>query len=107
VSANVPTALFEPVVTWRVVLPDAVTVLGVKLALAPLGRPDAENETAPTNPPTAETETAYDVLLPFLTVRELGLTASAKSGGGGGASTIRVTITERVRAPLDPAMRSG
>jgi hypothetical protein len=48
VSVNVPLAL--PAVTVIVVVPDPVTEVGLKLALAPPGNPAQLNVTTPVNP---------------------------------------------------------
>ncbi len=56
VMVNVPVGVkVASVVTVRVEEPDAVTDAGLKLAVAPAGRPLALNVTVPLNPPTAAT----------------------------------------------------
>ena len=55
VNGNVPLVLL--VVTVIVVEPDAVTVGGLKLALAPLGKPLTLKLTVPLNPPEGVTVT--------------------------------------------------
>ena len=55
VSVNVPLGL--PVVTVIVVVPDPVTEVGLKLALAPPGNPVTLKVTAPVNPSNGVTVT--------------------------------------------------
>ena len=50
-----PTAVDASVVKFIVELPDPVTVLGVKLAVAPVGSPVTLKPTEPLNPPLAVT----------------------------------------------------
>ena len=52
VSVDVPAGVFfGSVVTVNVAVPGAFTVAGVKVAVAPGGRPDAVRVTGPVNPP--------------------------------------------------------
>jgi hypothetical protein len=85
-------------------LPGAVTALGLKLAVAPVGSPAAERLTVPANPPVAETLTVQLVEPPRSTVLEDGLTARPKSAGGLTTST---TWAEWTSDPLVPVTVSG
>ena len=51
---EVPDGVAEVVVT--VSMDDAVVLVGLKLAVAPVGRPEAVRATVPLNPPTGFTE---------------------------------------------------
>jgi hypothetical protein len=53
VRPYVPTGVDASVVTFIVELPEAVTELGVKLAVAPVGSPVTLKPTEPVNPPLA------------------------------------------------------
>lgn len=58
-------------------VPEVRTEEGVKLAVAPAGRPLTLNLTIPRKP-NGSIERAYPVLNPLRTVAEIGLTESAK-----------------------------
>ena len=94
-----------PLVIVRVVLPGAlsVAVADVKVALVPIGRSLTVRLTDPLKPPWEETETVYVVEEPRLTLREPGLIARPKSGGG---LTMRVAEVVRVVEPLVPLIVS-
>src|SRR5438309_2336684 len=64
----------------RVVLPWPVTLAGLKAAVTPLGRPEAEKLTLPLNPLEPATVTLKLVPLPAVTVCEPGLAENEKSG---------------------------
>lgn len=55
VSGYDPAATEAVVATAIVVVPDVVTVAGVKVAVAPFGKPATLNETVPVYPPEGET----------------------------------------------------
>jgi hypothetical protein len=78
---NVPRGVDLLVRTVSVEEPPAPTGLGLKLAVVDPGRPLAESEADPVKPFFAATVTAYVVLEPAVTVRDVGETVSAKSGG--------------------------
>ncbi len=92
------------VVILRVALPGATTEVGVKLALAPFGRPLTLRLTDPLKLPWDEAETVYVVEEPRLMLRELGLIPSEKSGGG---LTTRVAEVVCVVEPLVPLIVRG
>jgi hypothetical protein len=54
--------------------------VGLKLPVAPVGRPVRLKPTAPENPFAGVTVAVYVVALPTTTVCEAGVTASVKSG---------------------------
>jgi hypothetical protein len=70
------------VLTEIVELPDPVTEVGLKLALAPVGRPLMLKATTPVNPPDAATVVVYEVPAPAVTVCDAGVAVIEKSGVG-------------------------
>ena len=77
------------VLTDMVEDPEPVTEVGLKLALAPLGRPLTLKLTMPVKPPNAVTDAVYEVPPPCVTVCDAGEAAMEKSGpvAAGGGST--------------------
>jgi hypothetical protein len=63
--------------------PPAVTDVGLNVALAPLGRPLADNDTVWAEPEVTAVETVVDVPEPAVTVPDVGLTEIEKSFVGG------------------------
>jgi len=61
-----------------------------KLAVTPLGRPEAERLTLPVNPPDGVTVMVLFPLVPWVTVRLVGEAESEKSGVAA-AFTVRLT----------------
>jgi hypothetical protein len=55
VTVDVPVAVVEPTVKVSVELPAPVTEVGLNAAVVPVGRPEAENVTAESNPPETAT----------------------------------------------------
>ena len=90
------------VVILRVEEPEVVTEVGLNVPVALLGNPLTLNPTVPVNPTEGVTVTVYAVLLPRLTVLELGLADSEKS-----VATTRVALTVCVLLALVPVMVSG
>ena len=84
----------------RVEEPEVVTMDGLKVPVAFLGKPLTPNETVPLNPIEGVTLTAYVVLPPRLTVLEVGEAEIVKSGG----ATTRVTVAVWVSGPLVPVL---
>ena len=84
-----------------VIVEGALAGLGLKLALAPVGKPAALKLTAPVKPPEGVMLTAYVVPAPCTTLWEAGLAERLKSGAG---LTAKVTDTVCVRVPLTPVM---
>ena len=97
-------ALLLVVILSVVVPPAATTEAGAKLALVPGGRPLTVRLTDPVKLPWDKTETADVVEEPRLMLRELGLIARPKSGGGLTTSVARVVC---VVEPLVPLIVSG
>ena len=75
-------------VTDMVEEPEPVTEVGLKLAVAPLGRPLALKPTTPLNPPDPVTVAVYEVPPPAVTVCDAGDAAMVKSPTTG-AVTVR------------------
>src|SRR5713101_6580657 len=89
------------VVMVSVAEPGAFTELALNVAVTPAGAPLTLSATAPLNPFTTPTLTVELVLLPAVTVSELGDADTEKSGGGGGC-TVNDTLAVCVRLPLTP-----
>lgn len=90
---------------WTVITvePDVTTLDGLKLAVAPVGRPLAENVTVPVKPPIGVTVTVYVVLDGIETVWELGVADRLKFGA---RLTTSVTVVECTSDPLVPVIVS-
>ena len=78
-----------------------VAGLVAKNAVTPLGRPDAESDTAPAKPPTSVTKTVLVALAPWATVTLAGETESVKPGGG---ATVKAIVVDAAKAPEVPLM---
>src|SRR5262245_39024106 len=100
VSVNMPLRL--PAVTVIVVVPDPVTEVGLKLALASRGNPVTPKVTAPVHPFNGVTVTLYVVLCSRATRLGDGVAESEKSAPG--LATTSVTEAVRCRPPLVPVM---
>jgi len=79
VKPNVPVAAVAVVDTVSVDLCPAVTEAGLKVALAPAGKPVAERVTARGAPAVVCVLTVYVALEPWTTVRLEGVTLTEKS----------------------------
>ncbi len=79
VTLDVPVGVLELVVIVTVEDAPAVTELGLKLAVAPVGRPEAESATLCALPEVTAVETVAVAELPGVTVAAVGLTESEKS----------------------------
>ena len=82
VTLKVPAAavLLAEIVSVELPLPGAGIEAGLKLAVTPDGRPEAESETAELNPPPVVTETVVVAELPWLMLNDAGEAATIKSG---------------------------
>lgn len=73
-----------------------VEVVGLvpKLAVTPLGKPEADKLTLPVNPPEGVTVIVLPALLPCVTLKLAGEADSAKSGvdGGGGRTQLLAAL---------------
>jgi hypothetical protein len=81
----------------------AVVGLVAKVAVTPLGNPDAVSATLPVNPPTSVTVIVSVALLPCVTDRVEADGASVKLAGVL-ATTVRATVVVSVMAPEVPVM---
>jgi len=84
---------------------DDVVGFGLNEAVERLGRPVTLRLTEPLNPFTLFTVIAYVVLVPRVTVRDVGDAESVKSGAG--ACTTSCTDAVCVRPPLVPVIVTG
>ena len=91
--------------TVIVVVPEVVTVAGLKEAVAPVGRPLTLNDTVPLKPFEGVTVGTYVVLVPWTMVRVFGAEVSAKSPAAV-VFTTRVTVEVFTKLPLVPVMVS-
>jgi len=82
VRVYVPAAVEDVVEMFSVQVPELLIDEGLQLAGMPAGIPLSTSATAPVNPFDAPTLTEKLVLLPAVTVCELGDAFSEKSGGG-------------------------
>lgn len=92
VNVYVPAAAEEVDVSVSVELPDVVIEVGAKAAVTPVGRPVADNATAPVKPFCAATLAVNVVALPAMTARELGDADSVKSAVTVVAFTVTLTV---------------
>ena len=96
-----PLGVAAAVATVRVEDPEPVTEVGLNVPVAPVGRPLTVKVTAALKPFKAVTVGVKLVLLPWITVCELGDAASEKLGA---AFTTRMAVALCVRLPLVPVM---
>lgn len=97
VTFTVPVAAVLPAVSVSVELPGAPTDAGLKLAVTPEGRPEADKETAELKPPRAEIETEVVPEVPWVTDSLEGERLKVKSGG-----CTAVTVTETIVVWVTP-----
>jgi len=76
-----------------------VAGLGAKVAVTPLGRPEAARVTPPVNPLTGVIVMVVEAVLPWVTDR---LDANGESVKLGGGVTVRAIVVDSVRAPEVP-----
>lgn len=97
VTVDVPFAAVELAVKVRVLL--VVTGLGVKVAITPVGNPEADKVTLPVKPLDGVIEIALVPFVPCTTVKLLGLADKAKVGD---ALTVSAIVVVPVRLPDVP-----
>ncbi len=68
-----------------------VVLVGLNVAVTPLGTPEADRPTLPVKPLSAATVMVLEPLAPCVTARLLGIAESLKSGMAG-AFTVRLTV---------------
>jgi hypothetical protein len=81
---------------------DAFVLLGLKDAVTPLGRPEAERPTLPLKPLCEVTVIALVLFVPCAMLRLEGDAESAKFGGA--AVTVRLIVVARVKFPAVPVI---
>ena len=93
VMVEVPLMAVLPTVNVSVELPPpgAPMDAGLKLAVTPVGRPDAERDTAELKPPLTTVEIVVLPELPWMTERLAGDAVSVKFGEAA-AFTVRATV---------------
>ena len=87
---DVPVVAVLLAASVSVLLP--VVLVGLNVAVTPLGTPDAESATLPVKPFCGVTVMVFVPLAPPVTVRLLGNDERLKSGAGGGAAGGSVAI---------------
>ena len=107
VTVAVPVAAVDEAVSVRTLLvPVVVVVAGLKLAVTPVGKPLAVNETALANPFKRVMVIVLVPLDPWLTVRLAGLGDRLKSGVPPDP-TVSVSVALWTSVPLVPVMLMG
>jgi len=101
VMVEVPRCELFADTTRKVVVPDPVTVVGVKLVDVREGAPLAVKLTVPVKPFCAPTVTVYVAVPPRLIVTLAGVAVSVKLAG---AVTTSVTVVECTRPASVPVM---
>ena len=101
VMVEVPRCELFAETTRKVVVPEPVTVVGVKLVVVRLGAPLAEKLTVPAKPFCAPTVTVYVAVPPREMVILAGDAVSVKLAG---AVTTSVTVVECVMVEPVPVM---
>ena len=84
--------------------PAEVMVAGLKLAVAPAGRPAAVRVTVPVKPLRALTVAVNVPLLPAVTLCDAGVAAKPKSAA---LTTVRLTFAVCCKVPEMPVITSG
>ena len=90
VTVDVPVIAVLLAASVSVLLP--VVLVGLNVAVTPLGRPEADRETLPVKPLSAATVMVLVPLAPCVMVRLLGNAERLKFGAGAGAFTVRLTV---------------
>lgn len=99
-----PVPTDAPLLAASVKVLELVAGLGLKDAVSPLGKPEADRETLPLKPFVGAIVIVLLPLEPCVTVRLLGETESVKPGCGGGAVpfTVRLMLVVCVKLPDVP-----
>jgi hypothetical protein len=104
VTVYVPAVVEFNVVRVSVELPEVEIEVGEKLAVTPVGRPEAARETVPVNPFRGLTLAENVVEFPAATVCEEGEAEKLKSGVSVTAFTVTLTLVLWTRLSLVPVM---
>ena len=102
VTVAVPVVAVALAVRVKVLLP--VVLAGLKLAVTPAGRPDAERLTVPVNPLTGFTVIVLDPLLPWVTETLVGDAESEKSGVAAAPQLANLKLAMRVFQLKEPVV---
>jgi len=94
VMAASPVVAVEPAVSMRVLV--VVVLVGLKAAVTPAGRPEADKATVLLNPPVEVTVIVLVLLAPCARLTEFGAAAIVNPVVTGPASVIANTTTSRV-----------
>ena len=92
VTFTVPVAAVLLAVRVRLEVPGVPTEAGLKLAVTPEGRPEADNETVELKPPSAEVETVTPAELPCVTETLEGARLKVKSGGCAAVTVTAIVV---------------
>ena len=79
-----------------------VVLVGLNVAVTPLGTPEADKATLPAKAFSFPTEMVLEPLAPCVTVRLLGADERLKSGAGAGAFTVRLSDVVWLKVPEVP-----
>jgi hypothetical protein len=90
VTVEAPVAAVLLAASVSVLVP--VVLVGLNVAVTPLGMPEAERATVPLKPLSFPTEMVLEPLAPCVTVRLPGVDERLKSAAGGGAAGDSVAI---------------
>ena len=101
VTVTVPEPVLAVVLALSVSVLVEVVLAGLKAAVTPAGRPEADRLTLPLKPFTGLTVIVLVTLRPRRTLKLTGDADSVKSGTTG-ALTVRVSVVVRVRVPDVP-----
>ena len=69
-----------------------IVLVGLNVAVTPLGTPEADRATLAVKPLSGATVTVLVPLAPCVTVRLLGIAERLKFGAGAGAFKVRLTV---------------
>ena len=90
VTVEVPVAAVLLAASVSVLVP--VVLVGLNVAVTPLGTPEAARPTLPVKPFSGATVMVLVPLAPCVMVRLLGNAERLKFGAGAGAFTVRLTV---------------
>ena len=102
VTVAVPVVAVALAVSVKLLVP--VVLAGLKLAVTPAGRPDAERLTVPVNPLTGFTVIVLDPLLPWVTETLVGDAESEKSGVAAAPQLANLKLAMRVFQLKEPVV---
>jgi hypothetical protein len=101
VTVELPSDAELVAATFTALLPD---VTALKVAVTPLGRPDADNVTVPVKPDISVMAMLLALLDPRVTLKLAGVAASVKPGGGLTVSAIVALLLKVPEVPVTVTM---